>query len=159
MDKEDIVKKIKEEEDYIRSPKFANSLNKFLAKNPDGVHIKNTEKPAAALKIQNKAIARLLLISEEEVENLYQKSVVLLREEMLKMNESKSLKLHFEDGTFDVSFDPKTELVEVIERDKEEQFLGKSLFTKEEASYLGQAILNVIGQSKSLEPIEKVRIE
>ena len=74
MDRDEIVKKIKEEEDYIRSPKFGNSLNKYLAKNPDGVQIKETVKP----------IGRLLLINEDEVEALYQSAVDLLREEMAK---------------------------------------------------------------------------
>ena len=84
MDRDEIVKKIKEEEDYIRSPKFGNSLNKYLAKNPDGVQIKETVKPEKALSDQNKAIGRLLLINEDEVEALYQSAVDLLREEMAK---------------------------------------------------------------------------
>jgi hypothetical protein len=67
-DKEDIKKRVKEDEDYIRSPKFSNSLAKFLAKNPDGA--------------EDSVIARLLSMSEEEVEAIYQEAVNELREEM-----------------------------------------------------------------------------
>jgi len=70
MDKSlDIQKKIEQEEDYIRCPKFSNSLQKFLAKNPDGV--------------DDKTIARLLMIPEEQVEKLYQESVKMLRKDMV----------------------------------------------------------------------------
>lgn len=68
MDKNELKKRILEEEDYIRCPKFNNSLNKFLAKNGDGV--------------ENKVIARLLMITEDEVEKLYIECVKDLREEM-----------------------------------------------------------------------------
>lgn len=73
MDKNEIKKRILEEEDYIRAPKFNNSLSKFLAKNPDGV--------------ENGVIARLLMSSEEEVEALHQKIVEDLREKMVDENE------------------------------------------------------------------------
>lgn len=68
MDKDEILRRIAEEDDYIRCPKFANSLNKFLAKNPEGV--------------DDKAIARLLMISEEEVAKVYEEAVRKLREKM-----------------------------------------------------------------------------
>ena len=68
MDKDEIKKRILEEEDYVRCPKFNNSLNKFLAKNGDG--------------IESSAIAKLLLISEEEVEAIYAECVQELREEL-----------------------------------------------------------------------------
>jgi hypothetical protein len=70
MDKNDIQKKIKQEEDYIRCPKFSNSLNKFLAKFSDGV--------------EDSTIARLLMISEEEVQEIYNEAVAKLREEMVE---------------------------------------------------------------------------
>lgn len=63
-------KKIREDEDFIHSPKFSNSIKKFLTK---------MENPP-----ENTAIGRLLLLSEEEVEKLYQDSIVILREKMLK---------------------------------------------------------------------------
>ena len=66
---EEMQKKIREEEDFIHAPKFGNSLNKFLAKNGD--------------PLQNNTIGRLLMISEEEVEQIYEESVVILREEMI----------------------------------------------------------------------------
>ena len=69
MDRSDIKRKIQEEEDYVRCPKFGNSLNKFLNKNSEGV--------------DNKIIARLLLVSEEEVEQIYDEAVKLLREDMV----------------------------------------------------------------------------
>lgn len=68
MDKAEIQKRIKEEEDYIRCPKFSNSLNKFVAKNSDGV--------------QDKTIAKLLMIPEDEVKEIYDEAVVKLREAM-----------------------------------------------------------------------------
>lgn len=69
MDKNELQQKVLEEEDYVRAPKFSNSLSKFLSKNSDGV--------------ENATIARLLMISEEEVEKLFQEAVVMLREEMV----------------------------------------------------------------------------
>lgn len=71
-DKDEIKKRVLEEEDYIRSPKFSNSLKKFLAKNDDGV--------------DDSVIARLLSMSEEEVDAIYQQAVQELREEMLDEN-------------------------------------------------------------------------
>lgn len=70
MDREEIIKRIQEEEDYIRAPKFFNSLSKFLSKNSEG--------------IENSAIARLLMIPEEEVEAIYADAIVQLQEEMLE---------------------------------------------------------------------------
>lgn len=69
MDREDISKRVAEEEDYIRCPKFNNSLNKFLAKNSDGV--------------ENSVIARLLMIPEEKVEEIYDEAVQRLRKKMV----------------------------------------------------------------------------
>lgn len=68
MEKDNISKKILEEDDFIHAPKFGNSLNKFLAKNDHIPH--------------NGAIGRLLMIPEEEVEKIYQESVVMLRKDM-----------------------------------------------------------------------------
>lgn len=67
--KEDLQKRVLEEEDYIRAPKFSNSLNKFLARNSDGV--------------ENATIARLLMIPEEQVEQLHGEAIEMLREEMV----------------------------------------------------------------------------
>lgn len=69
MDKSEIKNRISEEEDFIHCPKFFNSLTKFLAKNDDGV--------------QNNTIARLLMIPEEKVEEIYEEAVKKLRKEML----------------------------------------------------------------------------
>lgn len=70
MDKLEIIKKIQEEVDYVRCPKCQNSLTKFMSKNPDGV--------------DDATIARLLLMPEEQVKELYEKSIKELR---LKMGE------------------------------------------------------------------------
>lgn len=67
-DKEDIQKRIQDEEDYIRSPKFDNSLQKFLEKNPEGV--------------EDNVIARLLSMPASEIDKIYQEAVQVLREEM-----------------------------------------------------------------------------
>ncbi len=69
MEKSDILKKILEEEDFIHAPKHQNSLQKFLAKNDN--------------LLENHAIGRLLLLSPEEVENIYQQSIIELRKAML----------------------------------------------------------------------------
>ena len=68
MEKDNVLKKILEEEDFIHAPKFGNSLNKFLAKTDN--------------LLENGAIGRLLLLPEEEVERIYQESVSQLREKM-----------------------------------------------------------------------------
>lgn len=69
MDKNELQKRVLEEEDYVRAPKFSNSLNKFVARNSEGV--------------ENATIARLLMISEEEVEKLFSEAVEILKEEMV----------------------------------------------------------------------------
>ncbi len=68
MDKNEIQKRVKEEEDYIRCPKCNNSLTKFLAKNSDG--------------IEDGTIARLLMIPEEKVQEIYDEAVEKIKEEM-----------------------------------------------------------------------------
>jgi len=70
MDKNDIKNKILTEDDYIRSPKFSNSLNKFTAKNPEGV--------------KEEAIAKLLLLTEREVHEIYEETIEILRSRMNK---------------------------------------------------------------------------
>lgn len=69
MDKDESQQKVLTEEDYVRAPKFSNSLAKFVARNSDGV--------------ENATIARLLMISEEEVEKIFNEAVEMLREEMV----------------------------------------------------------------------------
>lgn len=68
MDKDEILKRIREEEDYVRCPKCSNSLAKFLAKNSEGV--------------DDSVIARLLMIPEEKVQELYDEAVKKLRKDM-----------------------------------------------------------------------------
>jgi len=68
VEKSEMLKRILDDEDYIRCPKFSNSLNKFTQKNSEGV--------------ENTTIARLLMMTEEEVEAKYQEAVARLREEM-----------------------------------------------------------------------------
>jgi len=69
MDKNDIKKRIVTEEDYIRSSRFGNSLNRFLNKNSDGV--------------KDSVIARLLMIPEKDVEKVYGEAVEMLRNIMV----------------------------------------------------------------------------
>ena len=73
MDKNDTQKKILEEEDYIRCPKNSNSLAKFLAKNAEGV--------------EDSTIARLLMIPEEKVKEIYEEAIKKLRKEMAEKND------------------------------------------------------------------------
>lgn len=69
MDKDDIMKRIAEDEDYIRCPKCSNSINKFVAKMPpEGV--------------ENNVIGRLLMIPEEKVEEIYEEAVEMLQKDM-----------------------------------------------------------------------------
>ncbi len=70
MDKDDIQKRILEDEDYIRCPKCSNSINKFVAKNPEGV--------------DNAVIGRLLVIPEEKVEEIYEEAIELLKKDMVQ---------------------------------------------------------------------------
>jgi hypothetical protein len=69
MEKNEMLKKIKEDPDFIHAPKFNNSLQKVLAKidNP----------------LENGAVGRFLLITSEEVDEIYQDSVKELRKEIL----------------------------------------------------------------------------
>lgn len=69
VERSEMEKKVREEEDFIHSPKFGNSMKKYLAK---------MENPP-----ENTTIGRLLMLPEEEVERLYQESVVILREKIL----------------------------------------------------------------------------
>lgn len=69
VERSEMEKKVREEEDFIHSPKFGNSMKKYLAK---------MENPP-----ENTTIGRLLMLPEDEVERLYQESVVMLREKML----------------------------------------------------------------------------
>lgn len=74
MDKTEMANKIKVDHDFIKAPKYANSLNKFLAKVdkiPD-----------------NNAIARLLMLTPKEVEEAYNYAVSELRREMSDGNQN-----------------------------------------------------------------------
>lgn len=68
MNKDEVLKKILEEEDYIKCPKCSNSLNKFMMKNSDGV--------------KNSIIGRLLMMTEQEVEEIFQEAIKILRKDM-----------------------------------------------------------------------------
>jgi len=68
MDKNDLLKRVKEEEDYVRCPKCSNSLAKFLAKNSEGT--------------DDATIARLLMTTEDRVKEIYEEAVKRLRKGM-----------------------------------------------------------------------------
>ncbi len=70
VSKEDIKKRILEENDFVKSYKHSNSLTKFLSRN-----IK---------ELDDSTIARLLMIEKNEVEEIYQKAVELLKKGMNK---------------------------------------------------------------------------
>ena len=67
---EEIVGRVKSEEDYIHHKKFDNSLKKFLVKFPDG--------------IEDYAIARVLGMTTEEVKAIYEEAIVAIRKNMLE---------------------------------------------------------------------------
>ena len=67
--KEDLKKRILEENDFIKAYKYGNSLNKFLSRNTK--------------ELDDTTIARLLMIDKDEVEEIYQKAVDILRNGMV----------------------------------------------------------------------------
>ena len=69
VERDEMLKKVNEDPDFIHSPKHGNSLQKFLAKNDR--------------MLEDTAVGKLLLISSEEVERIYRESVVELRKEMV----------------------------------------------------------------------------
>lgn len=70
MAKTDYKKRAATEEDYINSPRYSNSLEKYLEKNSE--------------PLDNKKIGKLLGISETEVERIFEESVDLLRDDMVE---------------------------------------------------------------------------
>ncbi len=68
MEKSDMEKLIKDDPDFIYSPKHQNSLQKFLAK---------TDNP-----LESVAIARLLLTDAETIDRIYLESVEELKKGM-----------------------------------------------------------------------------
>ena len=65
INKEDLKKKILEEEDFIKCPRSLNSLEKFLAKSPEVV--------------EDRTIAKLLMIEEKEVQEIYNEAVKIIK--------------------------------------------------------------------------------
>lgn len=61
-----LQKKIKEEEDFIYCPRLSNSLENLLDKNPNGV--------------DDERIKKVLLISDKELESLYNSALNKLRD-------------------------------------------------------------------------------
>jgi hypothetical protein len=68
VDKSEMQAKIRTVEDFIHSPKHKNSLENFLAKNENFV--------------ENGTIGRLLMMSPDEVEAIYQESIKEFKKEM-----------------------------------------------------------------------------
>lgn len=74
MDKNEMQAKIRTVEDFIHSPKHKNSLENFLAKNENF--------------LENGTIGRLLMMSPDEVEAIYQESIKEFKKEMNQDGES-----------------------------------------------------------------------
>jgi hypothetical protein len=68
---EKIKEKIENDEDFVHCPKMSNSIKKIVDKYPDGV--------------SNLYIAKVLMISEKEVEAMYENILVKIRT-ALKIN-------------------------------------------------------------------------
>jgi hypothetical protein len=64
--KEDIKKRIMEDPEFVKCAKYGNSLTKFLSNNKDN--------------LENSVIARLLMLTEQEVEDIYKECVDKLRD-------------------------------------------------------------------------------
>ena len=63
--KTDLSQKIEDDEDFIYCPRLNNSIKSFVEKHPEGV--------------DNERIGKVLLISSEEVENLFQSALKKIR--------------------------------------------------------------------------------
>ena len=66
---DDIKKRILEDPDFIKYFKYGNSLSKFLNRNHED--------------LEDHTIGRLLMLTEKEVEDIYQEAVDKLRKGML----------------------------------------------------------------------------
>lgn len=75
-DKKNIKQKILNDPDYIWSPKYNYSLNKFMYRHDEGV--------------ENEHAAKVLLMEPDEVEKIYQEAVKNLQKIMGEENESNS---------------------------------------------------------------------
>lgn len=68
INKDELKKKVLEEEDFIKCPRSFNSLQKYLAKSPE--------------EVEDKVIAKLLLIDEKEVQQIYDEAVKKIKEQL-----------------------------------------------------------------------------
>lgn len=66
--KQETIRKIKEEDDFVNCPKMDNSLKKVMDKHPDG--------------LEDEKIADLLCIDVEEVEAIYQSAIKKIRKKL-----------------------------------------------------------------------------
>jgi hypothetical protein len=65
MQEKNLKEKIETDDDFINSPSHRNSLKVFMSKNPEGV--------------DNDRIAKVLMITEEEVEEAYEEALAKLK--------------------------------------------------------------------------------
>ncbi len=70
VSKEDVKRRIMEEPDFIKAYKHHNSLSKFLSRNTK--------------EVDDTTIARFLMLEKDEVEEIYQKAVALLKKSMVE---------------------------------------------------------------------------
>ena len=68
MSLDETKKRIEAEDDFIYSKRFDNSVQKLLERYPDG----------ASTKLRS----QVLLLTEEEVEDIFQKAILKIRKEM-----------------------------------------------------------------------------
>jgi hypothetical protein len=66
--KRDMKKLVESDDDFIYYPRLDNSLKKFIEKNPDGV--------------DNNKISKVLLMSEEEIEEAFNSAIKKIRDAM-----------------------------------------------------------------------------
>lgn len=66
--REKIKDKIGTEDDFIYCPRLSNSVEQFMKNNPEGA--------------DNKKIAKVLLMEEEEVEEIFQSAIRKIRERL-----------------------------------------------------------------------------
>lgn len=67
-DKDNLKKKILDDEDFIYCPRLANSLERLMEKHPNG--------------LEDERICKVLLMTQEELDETFQSAILKLRESL-----------------------------------------------------------------------------
>lgn len=66
--KKSVKERVESEEDFCYCPRLGNSIENLIEKNPDGV--------------DNERIAKVLLTTEEEVDNIFARAIAKIRQHL-----------------------------------------------------------------------------